>query len=223
VAVHRRSRLLLVHGPRLAVEPSSPPNKALQLTPRASSPRAVVQFGIELSGPALAVSALGAAERPVRWAAGVVEALRLWLDALLTPVVAAIGGWIAWRQHRTARDHYRFNLYEKRLRVYNSLVALLTSILREADVTPDGLREYHIASREAPFLFGPEIMTYLEDIRKKAIDLHTKTKRLGDQGLPVGPERNQLAEENGVLLLWLSNQIDDAVKIFEPYLNLNPS
>ena len=39
----------------------------------------------------------------------------------------------------------------------------------------------------------------------------------------VGPERSQLAEENGALLLWLSNQIDDAVRVFEPHLDLKPS
>lgn len=81
--------------------------------------------------------------------------------ALLTPMIAIIVAYVAYRQYRTARDKLSLDLFEKRLAVYRKVREAVSMIntsgkpSREADLL---LLE---AKDAATFLFGDDIEKYL--------------------------------------------------------------
>ena len=53
-----------------------------------------------------------------------------YITAFSVPVIASIGLLIAYRQWKTAQNKLKFELFEKRLKVYNSTVNFFYFILR---------------------------------------------------------------------------------------------
>lgn len=54
------------------------------------------------------------------------------LSALLTPLIAAIAVYIAYRQFRVERLRLQHELYERRLKVYRAVQSFLSDIMRES-------------------------------------------------------------------------------------------
>jgi len=52
-------------------------------------------------------------------------------NALLTPVIAGVVAYIAYQQHKTNRDRLRLDLYDRRLKVFEGLMVLLSIIFQK--------------------------------------------------------------------------------------------
>ena len=55
-------------------------------------------------------------------------------STLLTPIIAVIAVYIAYQQHKTNRDNFRLNLYEKRYSVYRAINDFISHIIVDAKV-----------------------------------------------------------------------------------------
>ena len=137
-----------------------------------------------------------------------------WLAAL-TAVVAI---WIAYQQFQTSRAKLRLDLYERRFRVFDGVSELLATIYRDADVKLEDIRKFVISTNEATFLFGPDVSSYLDELRTKAIRLRALNDKLHESRLPIGPERSEAAEENARVLEWLIVQFEESRRRFAKYL-----
>jgi len=84
--------------------------------------------------------------------------------ALLTPLIAIVATYIAWQQWQTNRQKLSFDLYERRLKVYEQVRRILSIIVRDAKASYDELLKFRAAVSEADFLFGPEIVKYIDEI-----------------------------------------------------------
>jgi hypothetical protein len=87
--------------------------------------------------------------------------------ALLTPVVAALGIYIAWRQAQIARNKLKLDLFVKRLELWESAYELFR---RGGDEGADEVWvKFHSARYAAAWLTGPEVEramdAFLEAIR----------------------------------------------------------
>ncbi len=138
-----------------------------------------------------------------------------WLAAITASTVA----WIAYQQHETARAKLRLDLFDRRMKVYEAVIALLRHVFQNADAKLEEIYRFTQDTSNAPFLFGPEIETYLELLRKNAVRVRTLRSRLSESGLGVGEERNKVVEEDSKLLIWFGDQFDVAQKTFTPYLD----
>jgi len=141
------------------------------------------------------------------------------LSALLTPTIAIVATYIAYQQHRTNKIKVRADLYDRRMQVFNAVTDLLGHIEGAAAVDLDQLRVFLQKTRESYFLFGDEIPEYLNELYKAGVDLRHQTKKLFSD-LPVGQERDRLADENGALVKWFFDQFEVAPKKFGKYLRL---
>lgn len=103
------------------------------------------------------------------------------LKASLGPGVAAMGVAVALAQWQTNRVKLRLDSYDRRLRVYKSVVTMLEGVVAEIDQRrgpmylasnmkparpyqglPDGVCEaFNEAMLEAPFLFGNELFRFM--------------------------------------------------------------
>jgi len=127
-------------------------------------------------------------------------------SALLTPTIALLAAHIAWQQHLTNRRQLRLALFEKRWTVFNSTATLIAVVLQTAQMQLNEIQAFDIGTRDQEFLFGADIVNYLEDVRSHAVSLEA----LGAPGQP-NPARTALVQ-------WFSGQIGEAKKKFGKYM-----
>ena len=142
------------------------------------------------------------------------------LSALLTPVIAITTAWIAYQQYQLAKERMRRELYDRRITVYRGVVEVLSSVITYGNVRGGELANWAKATAEKAFLFDDDLCEYLETIRKRAVDVWVCGAQLGEGGLPVGPERGEVAGRQGEGLLWLANQLPELQTRFAPYLRV---
>ena len=127
---------------------------------------------------------------------------------------------IAFFQWKTARDKVRFDLYEKRFRIYEAVLAFISEVVADS-VGQNQVIAFDVARNEAFFLFAAdrEIMAYLDQIRSKAQDHNIwKSQAKSITGSP-SPERSECVKQMLAITDWFFKQPDEARKIFAPYLS----
>jgi hypothetical protein len=112
-----------------------------------------------------------------------IECITETFNALLTPTIAIIAAYIAWRQWITSHNQFKFGLYNRRFNVYDRTINFYSAYM---DYNPDSeepekqekLRkleeskvEFIIAYRESRFLFGESSLVYvlLEKIKNNLL------------------------------------------------------
>src|SRR6266446_3610836 len=135
------------------------------------------------------------------------------LAAMLTPVIALLATYIAWQQYKTYRDQFRLNLFERRLKVFDSTGKLIGVVLRTARVQQPDLSEFLWETKESAFLFGSDILAYLDELYGKATDIYGLENAVDQQ------QQNQRKET----LKWFSGQGDAIKKKFGKYLGFQQS
>jgi hypothetical protein len=76
--------------------------------------------------------------------------------SLLTPVIAIIATYIAWQQWKTNKQKLNLDRHDRRLRVYEEVIKILSIITRDAKASTEDLLKFRTSVSEADFLFGPE-------------------------------------------------------------------
>lgn len=146
------------------------------------------------------------------------------LSALLTPVIAVIAVYVAWQQYKINKLRLRHELYERRLRVHKTVQIFLSDILRNGDIKFEQCSQFYADASEATFLFDKSIQQFIDDIYKKAVDMHAFHESMypsdGSPGLPVGEERNGVAHKNSELCKWLIEQLSVSKKLFRKYMGI---
>lgn len=110
--------------------------------------------------------------------------------ALLTPVVAIFGLWIAINQLRVSKSKLRLDLYERRYKIYEAIRSVLGKILREG---PDNalknyvlVHEFDVGTADSSFLFDQAVTDHLAKMRKKLIELAYLSQENRRQSEKVG-------------------------------------
>lgn len=142
-----------------------------------------------------------------------------YLSALLTPTVAVLGSFIAYRQWRTAQNKLKHDLFERRFSVFDSARKLLASIMTSGKANNEELFKFLSGTREAKWLLDDQIAEYLEkELYAKAVHLQCLESEL--QGLPVGEGRSANIKAQSEIKLWLGKQFEVLDEKFSPYLRL---
>ena len=79
--------------------------------------------------------------------------------------IAAMVGYVAYRQWRTARDRLRFDLFEKRYVIYERIQTIIIAALSAHPPNSEEILDFYRGTRGVEFLFGPEIEIYLGELR----------------------------------------------------------
>lgn len=120
-------------------------------------------------------------------------------------IVALITGQQAW----TNRLRLRHELFERRFEVFKAAQVYISKIMEEGGLNDEMLGtlypEFVDAWQQSRFLFGKDIVDYLDRIRAQSIQLHS----LRDRG--------KHTEANGNLA-WLCAQAPELFKRFGPYM-----
>jgi hypothetical protein len=142
-----------------------------------------------------------------------------YLAALLTPTVAVFGLWIGYRQWRTAQNKLKLDLFERRLAIYDGVRSFISSVMTTGKTTQSYEMEFLAAIRGAKWLFGPEVVEYIDTtLWHKACDLWCLQEELQD--MPSGQERTDKIHKQAEIKKWLTAQLKVIDEKFSPYLAL---
>ena len=137
--------------------------------------------------------------------------------AWLTPLIAVVVTYVAWRQWRVNVYRLRLDLFEKRYAVFDATRKFLSLILRKATFEMNDFYEFRANVSDADFLFKKDVVKYLGNIDDKALQLNTTQDTY--KPLLAGDERTKLVKEEKEILKWLTDQLPELKKIFTPYIN----
>jgi hypothetical protein len=140
----------------------------------------------------------------------------------LTPVIGIVAVYIAWQQWQTNRQKLKLDRYDRRLRVYEEVRKILSIIVRDAKASTQDLLQFRTSVSEADFLFGPEVVDYIDQIYKSGLNLGRWTQEYRDytQAKPAGYDHAKVVEEMHRELEWLAAQFEPAKQLFRKYLNV---
>jgi hypothetical protein len=144
------------------------------------------------------------------------------LQGFLTPLIALLAPYIAWQQWKGNQLKLRMERYDRRLRIYQEVVRILSLIIRDADVKPDDLLKFRTAAAEADFLFGPEIPKYIDEIYSRGLKLwRANTEYHATQGRAQNYDHDKVVEAMDTQLKWLTDEISVVKEKFKRYLNIS--
>jgi len=145
-------------------------------------------------------------------------------NALLTPLIAILAAYIAWKQYQIEHHSLRNQLYERRHIVFMAFMSLLADIMRQGKSTYERVGQFYAEASEADFLFSEAIAKQRDELHSKAIDFVCLYERMypsdGSPGLPVGEERSKVAQEHGELLKWFYRQIGETKRLFKAEMRM---
>lgn len=151
------------------------------------------------------------------------------ISALLVPVIGITTLYIAYQQHKLAKQQHhllklktRLDLFEKRSSIYIHIMELLAKIAQDARIDSARLLEFLRKTKDNEFLFENEITLHIDEIYKKGLELQRCCARLDDHnGLPVGDERTKLANKLVKLQDWFSDQFQVTREKFKKYMDVS--
>lgn len=141
------------------------------------------------------------------------------LSSLATPIIAALGIWIAYRQSRTARYKLKLDLYEKRLVIYEAVRNAIGTIVTSGKTNSDIEREFLIGIAGAKWLFDKELEKYLHETLWHEI-IHLGTLQGELDGLERGPEKTNLNNKRTVLMNALNKRLSELDNRFDKFMHL---
>ena len=138
---------------------------------------------------------------------------------MLTPLIAVIATWIAYQQYHTNRLKLKFDMYEKRLKIYQALMDFIGTVTSFPEMKVEEVKKFDIARSESVFLFGKDIPQYLQTVRDQAAAitmLNSQIKELmSDERVPA---RTELVNEKLKIIDWFYKQVEIAQGKFSRYL-----
>lgn len=139
-------------------------------------------------------------------------------SALLIPLIAILAAYIAWRQYQIDHHSLRNALYERRYVVFKAFMVYLSEVVSRGKTTYARNSQFYAEASE-DFLFSRTIADKREELYQKGVELAFAHERMypvdGGAGLPVGAERDKVAEEAHGLLKWFTTQIQATHSLFK--------
>ena len=143
-------------------------------------------------------------------------------SGLLTPLIAIITIYIAWRQWKTSQDKLTLEKYDRRLQIYKEVAKILTKILRDADISYEDLAVFRTSVFEADFVFEPEIVEFIDEIYRRGVALHSWNEQYARARRIEVPDYDHQNVVDGMHeeLVWLTNQLEPLKGKFMKYMKL---
>lgn len=141
-----------------------------------------------------------------------------YLPIFASAVPSCLMAWIAWQQKHVAAQKLKLDLFDRRYRVFDATRKMLEIIVINRQVKPPEILEFRIATSDSQFLFGNDVIRFVEDLAKMANDLGHIQVQIQEE--PVGPERHQHFEAKTRALDYFADRLGALGKTFAPYLGL---
>ena len=113
----------------------------------------------------------------------------------------------------------RLDLYDRRYKVYDATRKFLAVIQSHAAFSDSQLFEFYAGTSDVEFLFDADVVEFLTQIPKNAIEMRKHQKVY--EHLPVGDGRSRHVQADHDQSLRLGEQFTAMTKTFTPYLGFS--
>src|SRR5437879_4905063 len=93
------------------------------------------------------------------------------LQGFMTPLIASLAVYIAWQQWKANERKLVLDRYDRRLRMYQEDIAILSLMLQDFKPQNQDLTKFRQKTAEADFLFGPDIPLYIAEVYSRGLTL----------------------------------------------------
>jgi hypothetical protein len=129
-------------------------------------------------------------------------------------------GIVAWLQWRLAHNKLRLDLFDRRWEIYKATSNFVDAIVNDPARNVDShLNAFNTGTSNAEFLFGSDVLNYIQQVRTRAVGM--RTARVLYESQPDGEERTRNVQRYEADLLWLIEQSTAMTKTFAPYLGFS--
>lgn len=148
------------------------------------------------------------------------------LQGLLTPLIAAGVAYIAYQQWQVNVRKLRLDLFDRRWVIYQAVIAFIVAVCRDYKVKATEIGSFRQATITADFLFGPEILAYIDELCDRSIKLaalHEKYRSISDPPPPPEYDHKAIVDAMAEGEHWFMAQIEQRTlnPRFKKYLDLN--
>ncbi|MFA8389736.1 hypothetical protein ACEPUD_06360 [Burkholderia ubonensis] len=140
--------------------------------------------------------------------------------AALSPVIAVVGGWIAWQQVRINRNKLKLDRFDKRFEIYEAAMAFVAHMVTNGAVHDESERDFQLKTRGARFLVSKEIDDYLSEIMKMAGQLRMVKIQM-EMPLLSEAKREEVGNKWIEIQTWFQAQFDVLPEKFGPFLSVD--
>jgi hypothetical protein len=128
------------------------------------------------------------------------------ITALTTTITAIFVARIGYLQWQTNKDKFRFELYDKRFKIYDNLRTILANISITGRIKNEDITKCISIVREGEFLFDEDVSKFLNEVYYKIKVLDSLVKH------------NENDEKILEINKWIANKFEQSEKDFEKYL-----
>lgn len=140
------------------------------------------------------------------------------ISGFLIPLIAVITAYIAYQQYKINQNKLKFDLYDKRFKVYYSLMGLISYVIQAGTTTKEETDKFMREIYESKFLFHENVSNYLNIIHNRAKELRYLDKKIANAR--TTDEREKLLNEKDKHFDWFVDQMKESQKIFSSYLTI---
>jgi hypothetical protein len=140
--------------------------------------------------------------------------------AALSPVIAIVGGWIAWQQVRLNRNKLKLDRFEKRFAIHEAAMAFVAAVCTNGVASDAQMNEFLVKTRGTRFLVNTDVAGYLEELyrnagRLRAIKMSMEASNLTDE------KRVEYGDKWLEFETWFQKQLDVIPEKFAPFLSVD--
>jgi hypothetical protein len=136
-----------------------------------------------------------------------------------TGAIACLAVVIAWAQWYTARSKLVLDLFNHRMEVYDGLVKALQPVWVSANADVNTVAAFNKPADRARFLFGEDVNTYLQDMRKTLAALGY-CRTIMEAQTP-GDAHQKAVELNSKSILKVNKFYDDFGNLAAAYMRMD--
>jgi hypothetical protein len=114
-------------------------------------------------------------------------------QVVTTLLLGLIAAYIAWQQWHSSHDRLVLDLFDRRFQVFHELTRAILEAFHKPNAGVNDLAKFDAASEKARFLFGPEVLEYLNSIRTHLINIIAKGRAFAE--MPDGEARTRAENE----------------------------
>jgi len=144
-----------------------------------------------------------------------------WIDllgALITPIVAFIGIYIAYQQRTINKNRLKHELFDKRYKIYIAIDTFIKSVITSGKVPDGGDFKFLSETKSSALFFDSSIKELTDKIFKKAAELDGLVKVGKD--LSKGPELKENIQAQREIKNWFHKEYKTLEAKFTKYLRL---
>lgn len=138
-------------------------------------------------------------------------------SALLTPIIAVLGVYIAYQQWRTNNLKLKHELFDRRYECYEKIYEFIANILITGSVPHNADLEFLRNTKAVTFLFDDQIKEFVDSVYRKSVELHSLHSSMSDLNSRLREENLQKQRE---IKEWLQKEMRLMKKRFAKYLTL---